>query len=149
MTDTGGFKIQTDNVATMSLSDTKAKAVRLQVEWAKDDPTSIVEWSLALPSNTPSKPAPSPSFLRIGDSQTVSFSAGNLCPMKNVYTAWFENTKLQSPTCSKDNTSFQVVITTDVTKLIGHKELVLKDSAGNPVQSGGTSLTLPIDVVKQ
>jgi hypothetical protein len=148
VTDTAGYKTQTDNVATISLSATKAKTVRFQVRWAKDSPSSAVEWALTLPSTTPSRAAASPSFLRIGDSQTVSFTGGSLCPMKNAYTVWFEKTQLPNPTCSTDNTSLQVVVPTAVTKLIGHKELALKDFAGNPVQPAAAA-TLTIDVVKQ
>jgi hypothetical protein len=54
----------------------------------------------------------------------------------------------KSLTATYGAASLNVVVTTGVTKLFGHKELSLS-TGGAPVQSGGSPVTLPIDVLKQ
>jgi hypothetical protein len=145
-----GFTVQSDNVATLLLSSQqlgKSKAVRFRTEWAKDDPSSRVEWALAVPKNEASKPAPSPSFLRVGDSQKVSFTGGDLCQTTKNYTVTFENTPLTA-ICNDENSSLDVFITTAVTRLFGHKELIL-NAVGVPIKPGTSPPTLPIDVLRQ
>jgi hypothetical protein len=145
-----GFVVQSNNVATMSLTKAqigKAKSIRLQVQWQSDDPASTVEWALAVPKAEVSKPVASPAFLRVGDSEKVSFSGGDLCQATKQYSVTFEATKLDA-VCSADNTSLDVTVTTVVTKLFGHKELVLIP-VGVPVKAGSPPITLPIDVLRQ
>jgi hypothetical protein len=103
---------------------------------------SWVEWDLALPKADTSKPSPTPGYLRVADSGIVSFVGGDLSTI-DPSSVTFETSKLVA-TYNAEKKSLDVAITTDVTKLPGHKELNAKIK-GNP----NKTVQLPIDVVKQ
>ena len=154
------FTLESNNQATMTLSKDqlgKAKAVRFLLYWdvihhknppAPDtnDPENSVEWSLSIPKAETTPITPSPSYLFVGDSRTVSFSGGELCTTTKDYSATFEGVALKpTPTCN--GTSLSVAVTTAITKLPGTKELTLSTS-GIPVTSGGKPIKLSFDVLK-
>jgi hypothetical protein len=152
------FTLESDNQATITMSKAQlgnAKAVRFLLYWDRvdlpggahtNDPANSVEWSLNIPKTESSPITPSPSFLLVGDSRTVSFSGGELCATTKDYTTAFETVALPKPSCN--GTTLAVTVTTAVTKLPGHKELTL-NAGGAAVTSGGKPVTLPIDVLKR
>jgi len=154
-----GFTIQTNNVATFLLSSEqagKSKTVRFQLEWERNNPTSKVEWALTIPKDidAASKPTPSPAFLRVGDSQKVSFTGGSLCqsspPAIENYTVLFQGAALAA-TCKNpgsSSASLEVTVSTVVTTLFGRKEFTVTAVNGVALPAE-KQVTLPIDVLRQ
>jgi hypothetical protein len=143
-----GFTIESENVARLTLSNTqlgKAKSVRFQLQWQKDDPANTVEWSIAVPKNDVPKPTPSPAFLRVGDGQKVSFTGGELCGTVKNYVVTFQGNPLAA---NCNGSSLDVFVTTSVTALFGHKEFTIT-AGGVAVQSAGSPVSLAIDVLRQ
>ena len=142
-----GFTVESDNFARMTLNAAqlgKAKTVRFLVQWEKDDPGNTVELAIA-PKTDASKPVPTPAFLRVGDSQRVSFTGGDLCPSTKTYIVTFEGSPLVT---ACNGSSLDVLITSSVTKLYGHKEFSLT-AGGAAIQAAGSPVSLAIDVLRQ
>jgi hypothetical protein len=145
---TEAFHHETNNLATLSLdtpgnNEGTPKAVRFQLTTTLDDKDSVskVEWDLALPkADEAAKPTPSPAYLRVGDSGIVTFSGVD---PSTVTTVTFEDQPPLQKQAGAASKSLDVFITTAVTKLPGHKELVAT------VQGAAKPLMLPIDVLRQ
>jgi len=146
------FNIQTDNVAIVTLNKAKldnAKNIRFQIIYdppkaANDLNSNLrsrVEWSLALPKTDKLDPVATPAFLRVGDSQKVSFRDSSLMGYDTVT---FEGTKIDGVTYDVGTSSLVIPVTSVVTKLYGRKEFIAtsKDGSKKPRQ-------LWIDVVRQ
>lgn len=148
-TDDVQFDVITKSVAVLTADKSDlgdAKAIRFLLSGTAPPrfpiDNSWVEWDLALPKADTSKPSPTPGYLRVADSGIVSFVGGDLSTIDPT-TVTFETSKLVA-TYNAEKKSLDVSITTDVTKLPGHKELNAKIK-GNP----NKTIQLPIDVVKQ
>ncbi len=136
------FAIQSDNIATAFFTASmlgKAKAIRLQLDGGADAQRyPRVEWALLIPKSDDAKPLPTPSFLKVGDCGKVSFPGANLATVDKVT---FEDQTLASH-YNQDSSALEVIVTTSVTKLSGHKEFTASVSGRNVAQ-------LQIDVMRQ
>jgi hypothetical protein len=141
------FELDGDNEATLLVAPVqagKAKTIRFRLSDSQSPALPRVEWDLPLPKSEEAKPAPSPAFLRVGDSQTVSFSGVDLSTASGIDVK-FEKLTLEKSYKPATKT-LEVVVTTDVTQKAGRKELTL-----TVTKQDGTTATqkLPVDVVKQ
>jgi hypothetical protein len=141
------FELDGENEATLLVSPAqagKAKTIRFRLSDSQSPALPRVEWDLPLPKSEEAKPEPSPGFLRVGDSQTVSFSGVDLSTASGIDVK-FEKLTLEKSYKPATKT-LEVVVTTDVTQKAGRKELTL-----TVTKQDGTTATqkLPVDVVKQ
>jgi len=142
-----GFTIQSDNLATMFLNKEMlagAKAVRFRLSGSPYGyPDQNAEWELPIPKADSTKIVASPAFLRVGDSETVSFSGRDF----STFSAKTDSVKFEDQAVAlaakynPDSKSLEVIISTKVTSQAGHKELTLT--------MGGKAYQLSIDVFKQ
>lgn len=153
------FTAVTKNLATMTLSKSglgNAKGIRFlladklcpDADPGKGKPSdcfddSRVEWDLPLPKPPANDVTASVSFLRVSDSRLVSFKGGDISKI-DAEQVTFEGKKL---TATLKSDTLDVLVTTDVTKTPGHKELTaattVKDDKGKVKM-----VQLPIDVLK-
>jgi len=147
------FKVITDNLATLDIvpSDTVAKSVRIQL-WNpvlyhdSHDSGAEVEWDLALPKDEEAKAVASPSFMRVGDSQTVSFSGTDWSKCVGAVSISFDGVQKFTGTLNQQTKALDILIPTYVTGFAGHKELTATctGSDGKPINT-----KLAVDVLKQ
>jgi hypothetical protein len=150
--DVKNFKVLDRNFATFDLAASSGsgtvKSVQFELQTAKDKLADSVLWNLTLPATAAAaKVTASPTFLKQGDSQKVSFSGVVLKGLadKGKATVKFEACDLSSGSVYHANSnSLDVIITTCVTSKMGHKEI----SATNP-NSTADAVTLTIDIVRQ
>jgi hypothetical protein len=115
------------------------------------DLASTIEWDLTLPKIQEESSASvvgSPAFLYMGDSQTVSFSSPTFSAFSTVtspISVTFD-ARTMIGTYDPKKKTLNVQITTDITKIPGHKEMTVTV----PAQNGGTAqlTTLTFDVVR-
>jgi hypothetical protein len=141
------FESDGDNEATLLVTPDqvgKAKAIRFRLSGMRSPLQPLVEWDLPLPKSEEAKAVASPGFLRVGDSQTVSFSGVDLSAASAIDVK-FEKVLLEKNYKPATKT-LDVVVTTDITQKAGRKELSL-----TVTKPDGTTATqkLAVDVVKQ
>lgn len=138
------FKVHSDNTATFSLPGgtlTKAKSISFQLAGSSKLETLLpVEWVVPLPkTEVVGTPGPTPSYLRVGDSVTVSFPGANLAQVDAVT---FDRKIALVKNYNSDKAALEIVVTTDVTNLPGRKELTAsvngKSIAGLQIEVIGT-----------
>jgi len=135
--DHGNFYIASDTQAFVRLPAGSDRApLRIIWEESAGQRDKVSEWDVAFDKADAKKSAiiGDPAQLHKGDSRTVSFSGTAFCPTTTVT---FEKTNLSSTL--KDSKTLQVLVTSDVTKTTGHKELQAVTACG--------TVTLPFDVV--
>lgn len=141
------LEVLSETMATLQLQQVpKGKSVKL-VWHPSRDYTSVsplpVSWDLALSApEQGAKPAPSPSFLYRGDSQTVTFTGTDFSTVVDVK---FENAVLSLPTPPSAK-KLDVQIPVAVTSVPGHKELVA-DTVDKNGKKG--TIVLSIDVLRR
>jgi hypothetical protein len=146
------FQIVTDNLATVSVSSSSevAKSVRIQLTkpWGPHDviiPGPVVEWDLTLPKDTESKSTVAPTFLRVGDSQIVTFTGTDWSKCTEPIAVTFDGVQKLTTTFKSDSKSLEVLVPTYITSNPGHKEFAASCIEG----AKSNSVKLSIDVLKE
>jgi hypothetical protein len=131
----------TDNLATLQLDSSIAQKT-IGFGWvpknvAQQTANLPLIWVFNMPKSEPtSKAQPSPPFLYVGDSQTVTFTGGELGSITSVV---FESLTPLQKVYDPKSKSLAISVPTAITQKPGHKELIGKTS--------GDDVILPIDVV--
>lgn len=151
------FRVVTDNLATVTVSptDVTAKSIRFQLlkPWTKKDiivsDFPIVEWDLTLPKDTESKSAASPTFLRVGDSQTVSFSGTDWskCNTATIPIS-YDGVPNLIGTINQQTKALDVLMPTYITGHAGHKEMTASCTSSDN-NNKKIQVKLSIDVLKE
>jgi hypothetical protein len=160
------FMVVSDNLAIVDNVPAGAKLLRFQIYWGVlanvlwpspliPDPASEVEWDLTVTKATEETNTAivvMPAFLYVGDSQTLSFSSPAFSAFSsapNSIPVTFNGHAYPYPGMYDTKKKvLKVQITTDITKLPGHKEMLVTVPAA---LGSGTAhpTTLSFDVVKQ
>ena len=129
--DKSNFLIRSDTEAFVQLPPGTNKGP-LRAVWVESpsDQRENTEWDVAFDKGDSKKTTitADPAQLHKGDSRTVTFTGTAFC---NVNSVVFEKTTLTST--PKDSKTLQVLVTSDVTKKTGHKELQASTTCGQVV----------------
>jgi hypothetical protein len=154
--DSDALTVMSDNLATVEGVPLGTKSLWFQIytgESAFKAPRSAYVWELAIPKS-PDDSSTSivgvPAFVYVGDTETVSFSSPSFSAFSNVtgpIPMTFNGAAIAGTYDTKKNL-LRVQITTDMTKMLGHKELIVAVPSQQP-GGAATPVTLSFDVVKQ
>ncbi len=141
-----GFTVATDNLAYLSIDKQtlgNAKTIRLRLSADRSgDAATSVEWDLPVPEGSKEKATTSPTYLHVGDSETVSFGGGDYSAFSSqTDTVKFEDQSLTATYNGKSKT-LDVFLSSKVTAIAGHKELIV-------TMKGKKPLSLSIDVFRR
>jgi hypothetical protein len=143
-TDSATFKLESKNLASLSLKPSDlggVKSVRFQLASSEKLDSGRVEWDLTLPKSDEQKVAPSPAFLKAGDTLKLTVSGEQWSTMTKVT---FEDHELTGAKYNKAKKVLEIPVSSkDVTRRPGHKELTVVFSDVSKNQQ------VPIDVFRQ
>ena len=130
-----------------------AKSIRFQLRkpWKQNDLIGsdfpIVEWDLTLPEHAESKSSASPTFLRVGDSETVSFSGTDWSKCNTTtIPITYDGVANLAGTINQQSKALDVLVPTSITVHAGHKEMTASCTSSDNKK---IQVKLSIDVLKE